>query len=84
MEGKKLTTLSNGLEEIEDYDDIESLYINRFFPGYAVKRYLTIFGGNKTTLPHEKVLLYLNDKGNIIMNTAKEPDLSLRIMDLIK
>ena len=83
MEGKKLVTLANGLEEIEDYDDIESLYINKYFPGYTVKRYLTIFGGKSTTLPHSKVLLYLNDYGKLIMNFSAEPDLSASIMALI-
>lgn len=84
IEGKKLTTLANGLDEIEDYDDIESLYINRCFPGYTVKRYLTIFGGLKNVLPHNKVLLYINDNGQLIMNRSEEPDLSARIDALIK
>lgn len=82
MEGKKLSTINNGLKEIEDYDDIENLYINRYFPGYTVKRYLTIFGGTRNTLPHEKVLLYLNDNGKLILNEAKEPDLATRIKNL--
>lgn len=82
MEGKKLSTITNGLEEIEDYDDIENLYINRYFPGYTVKRYLTIFGGTRNTLPHKKVLLYLNDNGKLILNEAKEPNLASRIKNL--
>lgn len=82
MEGKKLSTLTNGLEEIEDYDDIEELYINRYFSGYTVKRYLTIFGGTRSVLPHKKVLLYLNDNGRLILNGEKEPDLAARIMSL--
>lgn len=76
MEGKKIDTIKNGLEEIEDYDDIEKLYINKFFPKYEVKRYLTIFGGNLNLLPHNKVLLYLNDNGKLIMNEKEEPELS--------
>lgn len=82
MEGKKLSTIDNGLREIEDYDDIEARYINRYFPGYTVKRYLTIFGGTQSTLPHDKVLLYLNDNGKLILNEDKEPDLAARIKSL--
>lgn len=63
IEGKKLSTINLGLEEIEDYDDIENLYIRRFYPTYSIHRYLTIFGGELTKLPHEKVILYLNDNG---------------------
>lgn len=84
MEGKKLSTMAEGLAEIEDYDDIERLYINRYFPGYTVRRYLTIFGGTGSSLPHEKVLLYLGRSGKLIMNDAKEPELSERIRALLR
>jgi len=83
MEGKKLNTIRAGLRELEDYDDIEALYINKYFPGYAVKRYLTIFGGVRTSLPHNKVLLYLNRYGRIILNEAEEPALSAWIRGLL-
>ena len=81
IEGKKLSTLNAGLLEIENYDDIERLFINRYFSGYTVKRYLTIFGGNTSTIPHPKVLLYLNDNGKIIIND-REPELVSRIRQL--
>ena len=71
MEGKKLSTLSDGLAEIEGYDDIENLYINKYFPGYQVKRLLTIFGGCNNALPHHKVLLYLQSDGKIILNKSE-------------
>lgn len=84
IEGKKLDKLTNGLIELESYDDIETLYINRYFPKYTVKRYLTLFGGSKTSLPHEKVLLYLGENGTLIMNDVKEATLSLKIRSLLK
>ena len=83
MEGKKLSTINKGLEEIEEYDDIETLYINRYFPGYEVRRYLTIFGGNLSRLPNSKVLLYLNNNGLVVLNDSKEPGLSARIRTLL-
>ena len=79
IEGKQLSTMQIGLNEIEDYDDIEILYINKYFPDYSVKRYLTIYGGLLTSLPHEKVLLYVNNNGLLIMNPS-EADLSNRII----
>lgn len=82
MEGKKISTLANGLREIEEYDDIEKLYINRFFPGYVVKHYLTIFGGNLNSLPDTKVLFYLNSNGKVILNEAAEPELIRRLQEI--
>ncbi len=83
IEGKKLDTINAGLREIEDYDDIETLYINKYFPGYTVRRYLTIYGGKYNVLPHEKILLYLNNQGKIIIN-SKEKELGNRIFSLAK
>lgn len=83
MEGKKLDTINAGLSEIEDYDDIEMYYINRYFPDYTVKRYLTIFGGFLNNLPHEKVLFYLNENGNIFINESAEPILAQQIKHLL-
>lgn len=68
IEGKKLSTIRNGLAELSGYDDIERLYINPYFPGYTIERKLTIFGGNLQVSPHEKVKLYLSDTGKIIIN----------------
>lgn len=81
IEGKKLRTLSAGLEEIEDYDDIERLYINRYFPGYSVRRYLSIFGGELATIPHQRVILYVSTSGRIIINDS-EATLVSAIQDL--
>lgn len=72
IEGKQLSTMQNGLREIKDYDDIEELYIKRFFPGYEVRRYLTIFGGKLTSLPDDKVILYLNNSGQMFLNPCEK------------
>jgi len=66
IEGKKLSTINNGLAELSGYDDIERLYIKPYFPKYTIERSLTIFGGQLTKSPHEKVKLYLSDSGKII------------------
>ena len=69
VEGKMLSTLEQGLKEINDYDSIEREYI---YPLYGnnvtILRCLSIFGGNCFSIPNEKVLFYLADNGNIIIN----------------
>ena len=82
IEGKKYTTLNKGLKEIEDYNDIEDTFIKKHYADYDIRRYLTIFGGNLNYLPHDKVLLYLNDSGKIIMNSKAEPNLSRKILSI--
>lgn len=78
VEGKQLSTLNKGLQEIENYDSIEEEYI---FPNYGeveIMRCLSIFGGTKISLPHEKVLFYLADDGRIIIN-SNAPDCIKRV-----
>lgn len=69
VEGKMLSTLQLGIEEIENYDSIEQEYI---YPHYGrdvqILRCVSIFGGNCTHIPHPKVLFYLADNGRIIIN----------------
>lgn len=70
IEGKKLTTLQNGIEEVETYDAIENEYIKKHYPGYRIQRWVCVFGGSYQGIPHEKVLLYLNERGEVYINKA--------------
>ena len=71
VEGKQLSTLKKGIKEIETYDAIENEYIKIEYPGYNIHRWVSIFGGNLRRIPHEKVLIYLNESGEVyISDTA--------------
>lgn len=68
VEGKKLSTLQAGLDEIENYDSIETEFIKPHYKGCQIYRYVSIFGGNESSLPHPKVILYLSETGRVILN----------------
>ena len=68
IEAKKLSTLNEGLIEIEHYDSIENEYIKKHYPGANNLRYLTLFGGNINELPSVKVLVHMNYDGSVIIN----------------
>lgn len=68
IEGKQLSTMRKGIAEIENYNSIEKLYINQYYPNCKVYRCVCLFGGNLTSIPHEKVILHLNDDGTILIN----------------
>ncbi len=69
IEGKQISTLQAGIDEIEDYDSIEEEFIKRYYPDCNILRFISIFGGQEDKLPHEKVLFYLRDDGKIIVNS---------------
>ena len=68
IEGKQYKTLSNGLKEIKNFDSIEKEFINLYYPGANIQRWITLFGGTNTIIPHEKVLLQINKYGDILIN----------------
>ena len=68
VEGKKLSTLQKGIDEIKGYDSIEEDYINKFYPGCNVLRCVSIFGGSETGYLDKDVLIYVNLSGKIFIN----------------
>lgn len=68
VEGKMLSTLQQGLIEIQNYNSIEREYIYYYYPNVKILRCLSIFGGDLTYIPHKKVLFYLSNTGRIIIN----------------
>lgn len=68
VEGKRLSTLANGIEEIQYYDSIEEDYIKPAYKGAKILRYVSIFGGNDTGYLHKDVLIYINLSGKIFIN----------------
>lgn len=68
VEGKKLSTLSNGIEEIQYYDSIENEYIKPAYKGVNILRCISIFGGNDSGYLHKDVLIYMNLSGKIFIN----------------
>lgn len=71
IEGKKLSTLYYGLNEVDGYSIFENLFLkdkNLGFLDFPIYRALTIFGGNLDKLPDDRVLLYINKNGKIFTN----------------
>ena len=68
VEGKKLSTLQEGLREINNYDSIEEEYIKPNYPKAKIIRCVSIFGGNKTGNLDKNVLIYMNSLGKVYIN----------------
>lgn len=68
IEGKKLSTLSRGIAELNNYNLIEDYYIKPDYNNPLIERWVTTFGGNIDGIPHEKVLIHINDDGRIFIN----------------
>ncbi len=70
VEGKKLSTLANGIDEIKYYDSIENEYIKPEYIDVNIIRSVSIFGGRKAGYLHHDVLIYMNLEGEIYINPS--------------
>lgn len=68
VEGKKLDTLQDGLEEIQYYGSIENEYIKPKYPNCNIVRGVSIFGGNLHAIPARGVIFYLNIRGEVCVS----------------
>lgn len=68
VEGKQISTLQNGVEEIKGYDAIEEEFIKKYYPNSITYRCVSIFGGAEEKVPHEDVLFHLNATGEFFVN----------------
>ena len=75
IEGKKLSTLSRGIKELNNYDFIEEHYIKPDYNSPLIERWVTTFGGNIKEIPHKKVLLHINKDGSFILNSKAPSEL---------
>lgn len=74
IEGKQYNTLAQGVIDIENYGSIIEEFIKPNYHGYAISRWITIFGGNLRRLPHESVMLCILSDGSIIVNKNAPTD----------
>ena len=75
VEGKLLSTMYKGIEEVEEYDAIENEYIKPYYPNYSIQRWVSIFGGNGNAIPHEKVLIYVTKEGKVFINSSADDNI---------
>lgn len=68
VEGKMFDKPAQGLSDLSGYDAIEKEHIKRGYPNDKVTRWVSLFGGKGTNIPHEKVLLYCNIYGKVMLN----------------
>lgn len=69
IEGKRSSTLDQGLDELNNFDLFEDLFVKKEYPNYHVSRWVSTYGediyqGNLNS----EVLFHLNDDGSFYFN----------------
>lgn len=67
IEGKTLENMGLGIRTLENYKDIERLYINKYYPGFEIHRSVVLYGGKNEQIESLKVSFLLNQEGKMIL-----------------
>lgn len=67
IEGKKYENKQKGIEELKTYDDIEKMYIEKYYPNYKVTRTVVLYGSKENTIIEVEVCFLLNEEGELIL-----------------
>jgi hypothetical protein len=67
IEGQTYNNMDLGIRTLDNYDDIEKLYIKKYYPGYEIHRSVVLYGSANETLEPIQVSFLLNQHGKMIL-----------------
>lgn len=68
VEGKKDTTMEQGIQELNNFDAFENTYIKTYYPDYTeIIRTVVIYGGVKEAIDRIEVSFLLNKEGKMVL-----------------
>ena len=83
IEGKTFENMDLGIRTLENYEDIERMYIKKFYPGYEIQRSVVLFGSMNENIKPIQVSFLLNQEGKMILG-IKAPQLFREAFDNLK
>jgi hypothetical protein len=74
VEGKQYQFRAKGIEELKNYDSVEHLYINKYYPKYRIIRTVVLSGGAEKKVIEIEIGFLLNKEGDLVLG-IKAPEL---------
>lgn len=73
IEGKTFENMDLGIRTLENYGDIERIYINKHYPEYEIHRSVVLYGSNNLEIESIQVSFMLNKAGKMILGIKAPP-----------
>jgi len=74
VEGKQYRFRQDGIDELDNFEEIESRYINRYYPEFDIIRTVVLYGSKEKEIIEIEVGFLLNENGDLILG-IKAPKL---------
>jgi hypothetical protein len=73
IEGKTLKNVTVGITQLQNYDPVERLYIQKYYPEHAISRHLAIFGYHNDLRDIPEVVFALGQDGRAYFSDTAPP-----------
>ncbi len=67
IEGKTFENLELGIRTLENYKDIERMYLKKYYPGFEIHRSVVLYGSKNEQIESIQVSFLLNQEGKMIL-----------------
>jgi hypothetical protein len=67
IEGKTFENMDLGIRTLENYKDIERMYIKKYYPGFEIHRSVVLYGSKNEQIESIQVSFLLNQTGKMIL-----------------
>jgi len=74
VEGKQYRFRQDGIDELDNFEEIENIYINRYYPEFDIIRTVVLYGSKEKEIIEVEVGFLLNENGDLILG-VKAPKL---------
>ena len=80
IEGKKYINKQKGIEELNNYDSFDEMYLKKYYPRYRIVRTVVLYGSNNERVCEVEVGFLLNEKGKLVLG-VRAPKLFARAIN---
>lgn len=80
IEGKKYVNMQKGIEELNNYDSFDQMYLKKYYPEYKIVRTVVLYGSNNERIGKVEVGFLLNERGKLVLG-IRAPKLFIRAIN---
>ena len=67
IEGKKYINKQKGIDELNNYDSFDKMYLKKYYPEYKIVRTVVLYGSNNVRIGETEVGFLLNAQGKLVL-----------------
>ena len=83
IEGKKYEFKQNGINELNNYDAFENIYLKRYYPEFKIVRTVVLYGSTEEQVAEIEVGFLLNENGKLVLGIKAPKLFKLAISNLL-